>query len=62
MRMLILSERSKSKDLSSYPGKIAVLPAPSFSGRERGESIHDSDSVGKGLSSTATSHLFAAQA
>jgi hypothetical protein len=41
------------KDLSRYPMRIAVLPAPSFSGSERSKSIRDSDSVGKDPSSSA---------
>ena len=32
-RLLILSDRREPKDLSSYPKKIAVLPAPTSSGR-----------------------------
>src|SRR5258708_8217402 len=37
--------------LTTHPMRMRILPAPSISGSERSESIPDSDSVGKDLSS-----------
>jgi hypothetical protein len=43
-----------TKDLSTHPMRMRILPTPSISGSESAaadEPIHDSDSVGKDLSS-----------